>query len=512
MLAIAAVTILLRVWFLPGAREDRITPDGARFLNLARCISRGEGFSTPEAWPAWLNPARLPAPETFKEPGYPYAIAALTPIVRDPFRAALWISLLAGLLLPFVVHALGRRLEPDPWVAWLAAMFAAASPVLIEQSVYVMAESLFALLLLLSFLAAAPTSGDGRRFDQPPAARPADFVAGIFFGLSFLVRGQALLAAPALVGLLWNAPAGRVRLRRLGAAAAGTLIAVAPFIARNLRIFGSAFHSEVAAFGLWPYADQFQFTHSLARPPSAVGYALAHLPRVARYAAHGLWRFARYSLPHDLLGHPSWLVPLAIGGVVALRRPRVWGFALGYPALTMAFILGVYWVARYFASVAPLLCLIAGLGAALLLHSIARAGAPRWVQDVVVVALLLLGSRVPVSHAVGPAAPDFMPELSGARHQAAFLRAHTRPDQAVMAEATSYWAWFSDRPAVHPVVADSASFEEVMRRLNVRYAALPTSRLAEFAARYPGGRLPSALVFDHVDPADDVTVFEVRPR
>jgi hypothetical protein len=50
-----------------------------------------------------------------------------------------------------------------------------------------------------------------------------------------------------------------------------------------------------------------------------------------------------------------------------------------------------------------------------------------------------------------------------------------------------------------------------MARLKVRWAALPTSRLAEFAARYPGGVLPRALVFDHADSVRDVTVFAVRP-
>ena len=39
---------------------------------------------------------------------------------------------------------------------------------------------------------------------------------------------------------------------------------------------------------------------------------------------------------------------------------------------------------------------------------------------------------------------------------------------------------------------------------------LPTSRLALFASRFPGGRLPSELVFERADSALDVTVFTVR--
>jgi hypothetical protein len=60
------------------------------------------------------------------------------------------------------------------------------------------------------------------------------------------------------------------------------------------------------------------------------------------------------------------------------------------------------------------------------------------------------------------------------------------------------------------VIADDARFAEVVRRLKVRWAALPTSRIPQFAARYPGGHLPAALVVHHVDPQRDITVFQVR--
>lgn len=128
---IVSVTVVSRLLALPGAREDNMTPDGARFLNLAREIQRGAGYVTPEACPAWMNPERLPTPETLKEPAYPYSIAALTPLAGDPFRAGQWVSLLAGLLLPLATYALVRALEPNRATATIAGVFAAASPLLI---------------------------------------------------------------------------------------------------------------------------------------------------------------------------------------------------------------------------------------------------------------------------------------------------------------------------------------------------------------------------------------------
>jgi len=104
------------------------------------------------------------------------------------------------------------------------------------------------------------------------------------------------------------------------------------------------------------------------------------------------------------------------------------------------------------------------------------------------------------------------PEIDAAQTEAAFLRERLAPDEAVLAMTTSYWSWFTGRPSVYLVIADEPRFDDAMRRLKVRWAALPTSRLPEFAARYPGGALPRSLVYDHADSVTDVTVFSVHPE
>ncbi|HTM58318.1 MAG TPA: glycosyltransferase family 39 protein [Candidatus Udaeobacter sp.] len=516
LLVIFALSLATRLLCLPAVREDNLTPDGARFLNLARAISRGEGFSTPEAWPAWMNPPRLPMPETFKEPGYPVAIAALTPLARDPFRAAQLISLLAGLLLPFAVYALGRRLAPDPWVGVLAGVLTAASPVLILQSAYVMAESAFALMLTLALLAAAPRAGEADAWERVERASIHDVLAGVMFGLAFLIRAQAALAIPAMIALLVAGRAPRVRVLSLLLAAFGALFAIAPLVARNLRLFGVPFHSDVAAFGLWPYVDQFALTHSLERPPSAIGFALGHPAAVAATFARSLGRFLTWSLPHELLGHALWLAPLAIGLWISVRRIQVWAFAWLLLVPTATFILSLNWVARYFAGVTPVFCLLVALGAVAIHRrlTVFERSNPRTGRIAIglAMAIVIAVLGIQVTRTVRHADPGFAPEIQAARHEAGFLRARLAPGETVMAEMTSYWAWFSDRPAVYPVVADEARFDEVMRRLRVRYAALPTSRLEEFASRYPGRRLPASLRRDHEDRERDVTVFEVKPE
>jgi 4-amino-4-deoxy-L-arabinose transferase-like glycosyltransferase len=504
LIVVAAITLVVRIAATANVNIDNVTPDGARFINIARCLERGQGFSTPEAWPAWMNPARLPMPETFKEPGYPQAMATLRRLARTTFGAGQLVSLLAGLLLPFAVYALGRALDPDPLVRIVASLLTAASPLLIWQSAAVMAESLAALTLVLAFVAAASRAAS-------PRAGFLDLVAGVFLGLSFLVRAQAALALPALFVLLCMGRGRGDRLRAVLYGTIGALIAASPLFARNLRLFGTPLHSDVAAFGLWPYVDQFQLTHSLERPPSALAFALTHPIAVASYALHGTVRFCVYTLPHDVLGQNIVLFPLAVGLIVALARWRSWGFAIAFIIPTAAFILSLNWVARYFASAAPVFCLLAALGWVWMLrrggdHRLVR-GLRVWhVLTVIMLATVAVGAYRGVIHA----APAVMPELKAARAEAAFLNAHLEPGEAVMAEMTSYWACFARHNAVYPVVADSARFVEVMRRLHVRYAALETARLSEFAARYPGGRLPSALELDHENRDAGVTVFRMN--
>jgi 4-amino-4-deoxy-L-arabinose transferase-like glycosyltransferase len=504
------LSLALRLAVLPASHEGNMSADAAHFLNVARCVARGEGFSNPAAWPAWLRPERLPAPETFKDPGYPHAIAAVTPLAGDPFRAGRLISLVAGVLLPPVVFLLGWRLTRDPSAAWVAALIAAASPAMIAQSVRVMAESLFTLLLTLAFLAAAPAPAGTLRAGAAPARRrlAPELAAGALLGLAFLVRTQALIALPALAALLAGGRPGRAGLARALRALAATAVVASPLLVRNLVRFGTPLYSDAATFAVWPFVDPIEFSHALTRPPAPLPFALEHAPQVLAHTASALWRFARSALPRDLLGHLAWAPLLAVGAALALRRWRTWGFAWLYLAPAALLMAAVSWNTRYFASTTPFWCLLAGLGASALAFRL-PAAARRPATGLLAVAFLALAATQTLRawrevRAGGP------PELAAAIAEAPILAARLAPGEALMAVTTSYWSWFADRPSVHLVIAGEPAFSEVTRRYRVRWAALPTSRLPELAARFPGGRLPAALVADHADPERDITVFAVR--
>ena len=54
--AVLVVSLATRLTVAPASHEGNMSPDAAHFLNVARCVARGEGFSNPAAL------ARMAAP------------------------------------------------------------------------------------------------------------------------------------------------------------------------------------------------------------------------------------------------------------------------------------------------------------------------------------------------------------------------------------------------------------------------------------------------------------------
>lgn len=501
---ILVVALAARLVALPGSTERMMDPDGAHLLNIARCFERGEGFSNPGGWPAWMAPERLPMPETFKEPGYPWAIAALAPRVGGEFRAAVLLSLLAGLALPFASFFLARNLGLDRAEATLAGLLVAVNPLAIFMSVRVTVDAMFPALLATAFALAA--------WRPAPAARPlwADALTGVAIGLAFMVRGQTLTALPALAIVLAMRRPAAGALRGGAVALAAAVLAASPFLLRNLRLFGVPFHSDVGAYGIWPYVDPITFSHGLERPPAPIAFALAHIPEVLRHMLGSAARFAVYVLPRDIVGNPVWVPALAVGAVLSLGRWRSFVAPWAYVVPTLLFIFAVHWDSRYFSASIPFWAMVTAVGALWIARAIGDRpvwGPLRGRHLLIAVAVIAAALQVETARRN---VPRLSPEVDAAIAEAPFLKSRLAPDEAVMVVTTSFYSWYADRPSVHLVIADEARFAATVRRLKVRYAALPTSRLAEFARRFPEGRLPGMLVPDHEDPARDVTVFAIR--
>ena len=156
------VGLALRLWLLFG--NAGMTPDSPIYLRMADSLAAG-------------RPAIEPAHH-----GYPTLIAGASQAIPESEWPGRIISLISGVLLLPVVHGLARTVTNPRW-ALLAAALAALHPLLVAYSGAIAPDSLFLLMVTLSMLMVSSykfTSG------------------GLWLGLGYVVRPEALWIAPAL--------------------------------------------------------------------------------------------------------------------------------------------------------------------------------------------------------------------------------------------------------------------------------------------------------------------------
>ncbi|HYD79478.1 MAG TPA: glycosyltransferase family 39 protein [Paucimonas sp.] len=175
-----------------------------------------------------------PRPDALRPPGYPLLLTLFAGEVSAA-KTILHITLLQavlGILMIPLVYLIGRELLPDPWPL-LPALLVAISPQLVISGTYVLSETWFAFLMLLSI------AGMIAQFRKPERAGYA-VLAGVLVGLAALTRPTLQYFVPmVLIGMLPLLPAG-TRLRQAVAMSAGFAIAFAPWIARNLLTLGTS--------------------------------------------------------------------------------------------------------------------------------------------------------------------------------------------------------------------------------------------------------------------------------
>ena len=171
-------------------------------------------------------------PELKRPPLYPLFLAVSFWILGEDLGAPLLLQHLLGVLGVALTYALARRLWGRP-AAVLAGLMGALSGGLLFIEHSIMAEALFALLLVATLLAATSVRG----------ARPVRWAlaSGVLLGLATLTRPGALVLAPLLAPLLaWLAAATLRRRMLVGAALlVGCLGTVLPWMVRNQVVHGA---------------------------------------------------------------------------------------------------------------------------------------------------------------------------------------------------------------------------------------------------------------------------------
>ena len=221
-LAVAA-GLVLRLAFGFGYWVNKpLTHDEREYLSLAHNIAAGRGFTYP------APPAGEPEPERFgRAPVYPLFLAAIDSLYPgdDAVPAVKAVQAALGAFGIWMVACVAGRVSGVRG-ATAAAWLAAIHPPLVWTPSYMFSETLYMALALGNIIAADRALAD-------PAARRW-FTCGLLGGLAALTR-PAHLFFLLLLGLYLVA---RRALLPAVLAAAGALVVIAPWTARNWHEYG----------------------------------------------------------------------------------------------------------------------------------------------------------------------------------------------------------------------------------------------------------------------------------
>lgn len=224
MLAICALAIVIRLVAsaifvgidTPAAEEP--AADSRLHAALTQSVLAGNGFAIDGA------------PTAITPPLYVAFLAVIYRVFGGPAAVRIIQALLGGLAC-FLAYEVARR-HLDRTAGLWAALIVATFPHAVYVSALHLTENLFLILLLLVVL-------QGLRVARNPRGRSAIVLGGLV-GLAALTRSAFLAFVPMLP--LWAASIWGVRSRTtwrvLAITAAGVLVVLAPWTARNMLVFG----------------------------------------------------------------------------------------------------------------------------------------------------------------------------------------------------------------------------------------------------------------------------------
>ena len=173
-----------------------------------------------------------PAPDALRSPGYPMLLYPFVDrmISSQSVRNIQLFQALLSTLTVAILFLAFSRLLPFGW-AFASALLVGISPHLVNTTIYVLSETLFAFLLSLMFLVGS-LAADQRRNAM------VLLLAGVTVGLAALTRPVLMYFLPILIVLMaWHCRPGWKKVA--GCLSLGFLVIVSPWMIRNYTVLGT---------------------------------------------------------------------------------------------------------------------------------------------------------------------------------------------------------------------------------------------------------------------------------
>ncbi|GAB4346811.1 MAG: hypothetical protein Kow0099_28360 [Candidatus Abyssubacteria bacterium] len=319
MVVLAGIALAIFAILFTHKFEGLRSNDQAHISQLARNLSRGEGFTTKALVPVDLaiDPRIEDHPDCWRDPLFPLMVCAVYLVTGAREHGGVLVSglffvLLAPLSYLFARNMCGRAAGIS------ASLVTMILPQMWDYSLHALTEMPFAFMLAALLYALH--------------AGASPMLTGIVFGLCYLTRHNAIVFLPVVI---WYLVAVDARTRReMGRFAVGALAVALPWLVRNAVVTGNPLFS-LQNFNLAMFTETYP------------GYTIyASFDRVNVFAT--LWEhpgemFEKYTrglnyLTGELvsLTHPLILLSF-VGGALAFRAARRSRFLL-YALLIMIMI------------------------------------------------------------------------------------------------------------------------------------------------------------------------------
>ena len=342
--------------------------DPVHYFNLGRRLSQGQGFTIDYVW----HYSRLPSEITHSidhwMPLTGVASALGIALGGVSLHAALIPFVIAGALTPLLAFISAKQLDLSSKAALFAAAFAACLPDLVLSSLRTDTTALNTVFICSAILLLNSGLRSGRRWKFA--------LCGIFAGLAYLTRNDALLFLPlyiAVIGLhIWLAKprlSGRTAFGSLGIFFGAFLIVIAPWLLRNQQDLGLLGPAETSRmFFMVEQADHYAYGTPITWESMLQRQAFDQLiyKRLFELAAALKQVVVSLSFPLFLL-IPAGALWLALKrdtmSLVVIAPPFIWlfGILIAYPfLLPLKSQAGSF--EKAFLTVTPVLIPLAALG------------------------------------------------------------------------------------------------------------------------------------------------------
>ena len=242
--------ILLLILILAGGlrivvvslQTDQLQQDRDAYLAIAGNLASGHGYST-----TFSTKENEFLPTAFRPPLYPALLSVIYFFNLAPLGIGI-VQIILGVLTVWLTWLTGNRLQMQ-WAALVAAAIVATDPILLQYTTYSMTEVLAAFLTSLLLYLLVSSLSVPSESDKKQAILPLFFWTGIVWGLAILCRPTYLAffgiwTVVRFIGsLLYKfhilKPSAIQERERsfVMYLAAGIMLAVSPWLIRNLIVF-----------------------------------------------------------------------------------------------------------------------------------------------------------------------------------------------------------------------------------------------------------------------------------